>query len=165
METFSASLAICAGNSPVPGEFPAQRPVTRSFDVFFELSLNKRLGKQLGGWWFEKLSRPVWRHCNETTESIIGSWKVNYFRSNSGVAKAADSDYTITTSSSILRQFHWLPCCSSCCEQTRSGGHFFPRRKKQSGRLHDHSTGYCCSYGVIDIDQHVMASCLTAPSH
>ena len=35
METFSASLAFCAGNSPVTGEFPAQRPVTRSFDVFF----------------------------------------------------------------------------------------------------------------------------------
>ena len=34
METFSALLAICAGNSPVPGEFPAQRPVTRSFGVF-----------------------------------------------------------------------------------------------------------------------------------
>ena len=33
METFSALLAICAGNSPVPGDFPAQRPVTRSFDV------------------------------------------------------------------------------------------------------------------------------------
>ena len=33
METLSALLAICAGNSPVPGEFPAQRPVTRSFDV------------------------------------------------------------------------------------------------------------------------------------
>ena len=39
METFSALLAICAGNSPVPGEFPAQRPVTRSFDVFFDLRL------------------------------------------------------------------------------------------------------------------------------
>ena len=33
METFSALLAICAGNSPVTGEFPARRPVTRSFDV------------------------------------------------------------------------------------------------------------------------------------
>ena len=32
METFSALLVICAGNSPVTGEFPAQRPVTRSFD-------------------------------------------------------------------------------------------------------------------------------------
>ena len=46
METFSASLAICAGTSPVPGEFPVQKPVTRSFDVFFDLRLNKRLSKQ-----------------------------------------------------------------------------------------------------------------------
>ena len=46
METFSALLAICAGNSPVPGEFPFQRPATRSFDVFFDLRLNKRLSKQ-----------------------------------------------------------------------------------------------------------------------
>ena len=49
METFSASLAICAGNSPVTGEFSAQRPVTRSFDVFFDLRLNKRLSKQQWG--------------------------------------------------------------------------------------------------------------------
>ena len=41
METFSALLAICAGNSPVPGELPAQRPVTRSFDVLFDPGLNK----------------------------------------------------------------------------------------------------------------------------
>ena len=49
METFSALLAICAGNSPVTGEFAAQRPVTRSFDVFFDLRLNKRLSKQWRG--------------------------------------------------------------------------------------------------------------------
>ena len=46
METFSALLAICAGNSPVTGEFPPQRPVTRSFDVFFDLCLNTRLSKR-----------------------------------------------------------------------------------------------------------------------
>ena len=40
MEIFSALLAICVGNSPITGEFPAQRPVTRSFDVFFDLRLN-----------------------------------------------------------------------------------------------------------------------------
>ena len=62
METFSASLAICVGNSPVHGEFPAQRPVTRSFYVFFDLRLNKRLRIQLWGWWFETLSCPLWRH-------------------------------------------------------------------------------------------------------
>ena len=56
METFSALLAICAGNSPVPGEFPTQRPVTRSFDVYFDLRPNKRLSKQSRGWWFETLS-------------------------------------------------------------------------------------------------------------
>ena len=55
METFSALLAFCAGNSPGTGEFPAQRPVTRSLNVFFDLRLNKRLSKQ--GWWFETLSR------------------------------------------------------------------------------------------------------------
>ena len=42
------------------GEFPAQRPVTRSFDVFFDLRLKKRLSKQ---WWLETPSRPLWRHC------------------------------------------------------------------------------------------------------
>ena len=45
METFYALLAICVGNSPILGEFPTQRPVTRSFDVFFDLRLNKRLSK------------------------------------------------------------------------------------------------------------------------
>ena len=45
METFSALLALCAGNSPVAGEFPALRTVTRSFDVIFDLRLNKRLSK------------------------------------------------------------------------------------------------------------------------
>ena len=48
-----------------PGEFPAQRPVTRSFDIFFDLHLNKRLSKQSWGWWFEMLSCPLWHHCNE----------------------------------------------------------------------------------------------------
>ena len=90
METFSALLALCAGNSPVPGDFPAQRPVTRSFDVFFDLRLNKRLNKQLWGWWVEMLSRRLWRHCNgydvflfvelnklmskQCKQSITGAW-------------------------------------------------------------------------------------------
>ena len=64
---FSALLAICAGNSPVNGEFPAQRPVTRSFGVFFDLRLHKRLSKQSWGW-FETPSRPSWRHCNGITQ-------------------------------------------------------------------------------------------------
>ena len=66
METYSALLAICAGNSPVPGKLPTQRPVTQSFDVFFDLLLNKQLSKQPWGSWFETLSCPLWRQRNVT---------------------------------------------------------------------------------------------------
>ena len=62
METFSAL--------PVPGEFPTQRPVTRSFDGYFDLRPNKRLSKQSWGWWFETLPRPLWRHSNGVTGVI-----------------------------------------------------------------------------------------------
>ena len=68
METISALLAICAGNSPVTGEFPTQRPVTQSFDVFFYMCLKKRLSKQSWGWWFKTPSHPLWRQCNEDIE-------------------------------------------------------------------------------------------------
>ena len=71
METFSALLALCAGNSPVPGEFPAQRPVTRSFDVIFDLRPNKRLSIQSWGRWFETLSCSLWRHCNGVMASCV----------------------------------------------------------------------------------------------
>ena len=64
METFSAFLALCAGNSPVTGEFPSQRPVTRNFDIFFDLGLNKRSSKQSRRPWFETPTRSLWRHCN-----------------------------------------------------------------------------------------------------
>ena len=74
METFSALLALCAGNSPVSGEFPAQRPMTRSFDVFFYLHLIKRLSKHSRGWWFETLLRPLWRHCNAYSFLWDFSW-------------------------------------------------------------------------------------------
>ena len=60
----SALLALCAVNSPVTDEFPSQRPVTRSFDVFFYLRLNKQLSKQSRRRWFETPLHPLWRHCN-----------------------------------------------------------------------------------------------------
>ena len=76
IEKLSVLLAICAANSPIPGEFPAQRPVTRSFDVLFDLRLNQRLSKQSWGWRFETLSRPLWRHCNANgrTKGHILCW-------------------------------------------------------------------------------------------
>ena len=66
---FTALLALCEGNSPVTGEFPSQRPVTRSFDAFFDLCLNKRLSKQSWGCWFETPSRSLWRHCNDINQT------------------------------------------------------------------------------------------------
>ena len=65
METFSASLAPCAGNSPVTGEIPSHRPETRSFDDLFDLRLNQQLSKQWRRRWFEMLPRSLWRQCND----------------------------------------------------------------------------------------------------
>ena len=61
---FRVTGHLC-GDSPVPGEFPTQRPVTRSFDVFFDQRLNKRLSKQPWGWWFETPAWSLWRHHND----------------------------------------------------------------------------------------------------
>ena len=89
METFSTLLALCAGNSPDSGEFPAQRPVTRSFDVFFDLRLIKRLSKHSRGWWFETLSRPSWRHCDDnpvwlllTNSAIMNNSRLMFIRNS-----------------------------------------------------------------------------------
>ena len=70
METFSALLAICAGNSPANGEIPAQRPVTRSFDVYFDLRLDIRLSKQ------------YWRHLTHYDVIVICDDCVAYRRAS-----------------------------------------------------------------------------------
>ena len=66
----------------VTGEFPAQRPVTRSFDVFCDLRLNKQLSKQCWGWWFETPSHPLWRHWNGSAAhgsflTLFSAWVSN----------------------------------------------------------------------------------------
>ena len=61
---FRVTGPLC-GEFTGPGEFPTQRPVTRSFDVCFDLRLNKRLSKHSWGWWFETLSWSLWRHHND----------------------------------------------------------------------------------------------------
>ena len=60
---FRVTGLLC-GEFPGPGEFPAHWPVTRSFDVFFDLGLNKRLSKRPWGWWFETPTWSLWRQCN-----------------------------------------------------------------------------------------------------
>ena len=66
MVTFSALLARCEGNPPDIGGFPSQRPVTRSFDIFSNVCLNKWLSKQF--WWFNTPWRSLWSHCNVSSE-------------------------------------------------------------------------------------------------
>ena len=67
---FRVTGPLC-GEFTGPGEFPTQRPVTRSFDLFFDLRLNKPLSKQPWGWWFETLSRSLWRHRN-AVDGVVG---------------------------------------------------------------------------------------------
>ena len=100
METYSALLAICAGNSPVSGEFPAQGPVKRSFDVFFDLGLIKRLSKQSRGWWFEKSSCPLWRHCNAPA-------KGNRHAHRSEYKLPYNQNYPVRTNSSCHGEVIW----------------------------------------------------------
>ena len=75
---FSTLLALCEGNSPVTGEIPSQRTVTRSFDIFFDLRLNKRLRKTTE-------TPVIWRHCAHYDVTVMfesSSWenKINFFR-------------------------------------------------------------------------------------
>ena len=122
METVSALLAICAGNSPMTGEFPAQRPVTRSFDVFLDLRLNKRLRKQSWDWWFETPSCSLCRHCNAMgclccvcRRKLTSLWchqtvfyagsrikilvNINKYKLNTGVNTPAGAGFVFTKSS------------------------------------------------------------------
>ena len=78
METLSAYLALCEGNSPVTGEFPSQRPVTRSFHIFFDMCLNKRLNEKSWGWLFETPSRPLSRYCNGFRDDILTKFGTIY---------------------------------------------------------------------------------------
>ena len=72
---FRVTNHLC-GKSPDPGDFPAQRPVTRSFE-FFYLRLNTRLSKQWGCWWFETPSSPLWCHCNNYLRIDSGNGCIN----------------------------------------------------------------------------------------
>ena len=117
METFSALLAICAGKITGPGVFPAQRPVTRSFDVFFDLCLNKGLRKPSWGWWFETLSRPLWRHCNAFL--VIGYTGVPWFWHCDFVTSAFSGSSDNPHCSTVWEEIGWrrwslcVPCTSS----------------------------------------------------
>ena len=87
METFSALLALCEGNPPVADGFPSQRPVTRSFDVFFDLRLNKWLSKQSRRRWFETPLHSFWCLSNGTEISFECSKFWYIFKPNQGIVE------------------------------------------------------------------------------
>ena len=109
METFSALLAICAGNSSVPGEFPAKRPVTRSFDVFFDLRLHGRLSKHSSGWWFETPSCPLWRH----SDAVTSLWSIDH-----AIDTLRVDDIILTQRGFIINQLHYYYVITSWAEIT-----------------------------------------------
>ena len=126
METFSALLALCAGNSPVTSEFPSQRPVTWNFDVFFHLCLNKRLSKQWWGWWFEMPLRSLWRRCNDhkllATEARVPYCHQSiapYCDHHWTQCRHAISDTGHVTQIRILEDPRWPP--KRCWQDVRQG--------------------------------------------
>ena len=79
------------------GEFPTQRPVTRSFGVFFDLRLNKRLSKQPWGWWFETPSWSLWRQCNDVATF---AWSASRMSDLTDLAPTNGTDFAL--------KFYWL---------------------------------------------------------
>ena len=120
METFSALLAFCAGNSPITGEFPTQRLVTRSFDVCLDLGLNQQLRRR----WLWTPWRSLWHHCNDVHfcdsspvhftlvlgDHFIGSW----FQSNSLNSLYPNDAIWHNKSVSILAQV-MIQCSKPMC--------------------------------------------------
>ena len=123
METFSALLALCAGNSSVTSEFLSQRPVTRSFDVFIDLRLDKRLSIQSCGWWFDKPSRSLWRHRNVNTYFL--SWLYSILPSDNPAVQHSSSEivfnavtFSFNISTNIYMYIYIYICVCQCLWHT-----------------------------------------------
>ena len=88
MEIFSALLALCEENLPVPGGFPSQRPLARSFDDYFELRLNNGCANSrvagdlrrhcfhydvtvMSKKYWPSAEFPCWRHAMETLSLLL----------------------------------------------------------------------------------------------
>ena len=98
---------FCAGNWLLTGEFPSHRPVTWSFDVFYDLRLNKQLSKQSWGWWFEMPSRSWWCHCNAISHIVLQCKNVILKKLSLLVAPQVVSDVT-TSGAASYKNFNHL---------------------------------------------------------
>ena len=110
----SALPGLCVGNSLVTGEFPSQRPVTRGFDVFFDLRLNKRLSKQSWGWWCET----PWCHYDVTVLSLVAL--VASLSTDIIQQMPLQSRHNECDGVSNHRRFHRLLNCWFRCRQKKS---------------------------------------------
>ena len=120
---FRVTGPLC-GEFTGPGEFPTQRPVTRNFDVFFDLRPNKQLSKQPWGWWFETPSWSLCRQCNEMSQvrRRIYIYIYIYIYIAFGIF-----DYlfkaTMTGNSNVVEYFHVCVSTSKSRGSVRGGGH------------------------------------------
>ena len=113
METFSALIAFCMGNSPAISEFPA--------DVFSDPRLNQKKIKQWPRRWFEMPSRSLWRHCN-------GKWCM--FQ-----APSVPEGHTMVVWFSKAYQILIIPLNKSCFEHSARLFAIPPRTQSASGEL------------------------------
>ena len=105
METFSALLALCAGNSSVTGEFSSKRASNGGFGVFCDVSLNKRLNKQPSRWWFEIPVCSLWRYCNVSI--ISESTKYHLHVIYHAVTIYSRCYHSFAAASSLKYECHW----------------------------------------------------------
>ena len=112
MEICSALLALCAGNSPVTGEFPLQRPVMRSFDVSLDLHLNRQFSKQLRHWSFEMPSRSLWHHSNDATPGTL-----RHSGSVNALPCVTDHHTSYVPTTCIEVNLNWFHIKNVSCEQ------------------------------------------------
>ena len=101
-ETFSALLVLCAGKFTGYQWIPSHTPLTRSFDVFFDLRLNNRSSKQSWCRWFETPSCSLWRHCNAAT----GPWPSEYIADNIVNIHLVDISKMLSYFITLIRDIH-----------------------------------------------------------
>ena len=165
---FRVTGSLC-GEFTSPGEFPTQRPVTRRFDVFFDLRLNKRLSKQPWGWWFETPSLSLWRQCNVTSHkkkkknqcimiypnpiSLRRTWCLIIW-SFTFLSMAQSNLKTIS------QMYHWITPCSHTWSPSGESWHnnSIGRHILQLFLPHLMPTTYKAQYWLIEAEWRIYAS-------
>ena len=132
METFSAFLALCEGNTSVAGEFSSQRPVAPSFDTFFDLRLNTRLSKQS---WRRLLNRVIISRWYVGDDDDLG-WESAWV---SGIVWILYIKIWIL----FVKKSYLLGCSSMQWTRERGGGHCSIGRKVNGFGLKPNSSSYC----------------------